>query len=308
LHEYFDIARACGSVAAHLRLRVREEPFVYSHALEAVKSWLDQLQEPLFREFLSRPRADGLDPVADGTPVTYAGVTSTSYHRIACRLAWQTEEAITEGLKDAYYAGIRAGKIRAPFPPRDDLEGRWAPESWGRVLDNLRQLPAFDPEELRSLIECEHVRARNRQTAEGAASGTRGDLPPARPVQVQTDKKPRLSKGEAEVRVKKYLLAHRARARKGEISIREVVQETGVPQTSVQRTNAWTGIQDRLAQTGQSRRPQRRKAQTYSNTMDAVAQHPEAMMAELIRQQAADDEGSPLDTGRRGPARIRKKV
>jgi hypothetical protein len=115
-----------------------------------------------------------------------------------------------------------------------------------------------------------------------------------------------LSKDEANQLVSEYLRTHKQRAAVGEVGIREVNQETGVPVSSIQRTLAWRALQDALEQKGLSRRPRRRKAQAFTNKMDGVAG--DAALHQLMEQQKADDEGSPLDKGRRGKVRVRKKI
>lgn len=117
---------------------------------------------------------------------------------------------------------------------------------------------------------------------------------------------PGASKGEREVLVRQYLASHKARAAKGEVSIREIAQETGVPQTSVHLTAAWKTLQDKLEEKGLSKRPRKRKAQAYTSKMDAIAGNAE--LAKLIREQKAEDEGSPFGQGRRGRVRIQKKI
>jgi hypothetical protein len=130
-------------------------------------------------------------------------------------------------------------------------------------------------------------------------------------------KKSPLSKDEREVVVRQYLKAHKGRAAKGEVGIREVEQETGVPASSISGTTAWQALQDRLDKKGLSRRPRRRKAQAYTNAMDEVVQNTDthavgpatedAELQGLIREQAGEDDGSPPDKGRRGRVRVRKK-
>jgi hypothetical protein len=115
----------------------------------------------------------------------------------------------------------------------------------------------------------------------------------------------RRSKSESEVLVRDYLEAHKDRASKGEVSIREVANETGVPLASAQQTAAWRALQDKLVTKGLSKRPQRRRAQAFTGKMDSVAF--DAELQDLIRQQEADDEGSPLGPDRRRGPRIRKK-
>jgi hypothetical protein len=117
--------------------------------------------------------------------------------------------------------------------------------------------------------------------------------------------RPRVSKEERERLVRDYLGAHKGRASKGEVSIREVSEETGVPVTSVHGTVAWIALQERLDRLGRSKRPRKRNAQAFTGKMDAVVE--DAQLTELMREQAADDEGSPLDKGRRGKTRVRKK-
>ena len=118
--------------------------------------------------------------------------------------------------------------------------------------------------------------------------------------------RPPLSKEEREVLVRDYLGAHKARAAKGEVGIREVSDETGVPVSSVHGTAAWTALQERLDRLGRSRRPRKRKAQAFTAKMDGAVE--DTQLQVLVREQAADDEGSPLDKGRRGNVRVRKKV
>lgn len=115
----------------------------------------------------------------------------------------------------------------------------------------------------------------------------------------------KLSKEERNTLVSNYLKKHKARAAKGEVSIREVSQETGVPTTSVERTSAWRALQDRLEREGRSRQPRKRKAQAYTAEMDAVVGDPE--LQELIEEQHNDYDPSPLDKGRRPKVRAKKK-
>jgi hypothetical protein len=121
--------------------------------------------------------------------------------------------------------------------------------------------------------------------------------------------KPALSKEEREVKVRDYLKSHKVRASAGELSIREIKQETGVPIPSIQRVAAWRALQDRLEKEGLSKRPRRRKAQAFTSAMDSVAEdvQKEKLTAKLTAEQAADDEGSPLDKGRRGKVRVQKR-
>src|SRR5262249_41682520 len=118
--------------------------------------------------------------------------------------------------------------------------------------------------------------------------------------------KPRRPRAESEALVRSYLKHHKARAAKGEVSIREVHQETGVSIGSIQGTAAWKALQSKLEKLGRSRCPQRRKAQAYTNEMDGVAG--DTALQELIREQEKDSEPSPLDKGRRGKVRIKKKL
>jgi hypothetical protein len=115
-----------------------------------------------------------------------------------------------------------------------------------------------------------------------------------------------LSKEEREALVRDYLKAHKARAARGEVSIREVSEETCVPVSSIQGTVAWTALQDRLDHLGRSKRPRKRRAQAYTPKMDAAVE--DVRLNELVGEQAADDDASPHDRGRRGNVRVRKKV
>jgi hypothetical protein len=118
-------------------------------------------------------------------------------------------------------------------------------------------------------------------------------------------RKPHLSKKEAEKRIGKYLRTHRTRAAKGEIHIPELVRETGVPKSSISGLECLTRLQDELEERGLSRRPRKKTAQPYTSKMDDVVE--DAQLKELIGEQRRDDEPSPLDKGRRGKVRCRKK-
>ena len=120
------------------------------------------------------------------------------------------------------------------------------------------------------------------------------------------DGKSRVPRAEATNRVRDYLKKHKNRAAKGELSIREVAEETGLSLSSVQQTDPWRAFQDRLEKEGRSKRPLRKKAQAFTGPMDSIVEDGE--LQELIREQAADDEGSSLDKGRRGRVRVRKRI
>jgi hypothetical protein len=120
-----------------------------------------------------------------------------------------------------------------------------------------------------------------------------------------TTKTVRLTKDERNKQVSDYLKKHKVRAAKGGLPIREVVQETEIPQTSVERTPAWTALQNELERKGLSRRPRRLKAQSYTAEMDAVVG--DATLQDLVKEQESDYEPSPLDKGRRPKVRARKK-
>jgi hypothetical protein len=124
-------------------------------------------------------------------------------------------------------------------------------------------------------------------------------------VAPESNRRRRFSKAEAENAVKDYLKKYKARAAKGEVGIREINQETGVSIGSIQDTDAWTGVQDRLEKVGLSKRPRRRKAQAFTPAMDSVAE--DVQLAKLTAEQAADDEGSPLNRGGRGKVRVVKR-
>ena len=90
------------------------------------------------------------------------------------------------------------------------------------------------------------------------------------------------------------------------VSIRQINKETGVPLASIQKTKAWRALQDALEKLGRSKRPRRRKAQAFTAEMDSAVEDSE--LNELMKEQAADDDGSPLDKGRRGKVRVRKRI
>jgi hypothetical protein len=161
-------------------------------------------------------------------------------------------------------------------------------------------LAANGIDRLQALVYLESV----IETLTDRAPNAAVDAPP-RDAPPEDAKKPALSKGESEVKVRAYLKSHEARARKGEVSIREIKQETGVPIPSIQGIAAWRALQDRLEKEGLSKRPRRRKAQAFTSAMDSAAGDPE--LQGLVREQAADDEGSPLDKGRRGKVHVRKQ-
>jgi hypothetical protein len=123
----------------------------------------------------------------------------------------------------------------------------------------------------------------------------------------ETNKRRRMTKAEAEVIVRQYLKKHRARAKKGEVGIREIVQETGVPQSSVDRLDCWRALQDQLEKHNLSRRTCRRKAVSFSGKMEATVADSEQALGVLINEQAADYEPSPIDDRGRRSVKCRKK-
>jgi hypothetical protein len=118
-------------------------------------------------------------------------------------------------------------------------------------------------------------------------------------------KKTRLPPGRAEMLVAKYLRKHKSRAAAGLVSVREVHRETGASIGTITGTRAWRALQDRLEQVGLSRRPQKGKTIPYTKAMDDVGG--DADVRRLIAEQAATDEGSSLDPGRRPKARVRER-
>ncbi len=124
------------------------------------------------------------------------------------------------------------------------------------------------------------------------------------------DRKSGVPIAEANSRVRDYLKKHKARAAKGEVSIRELHQETGLPLGSIHRTDAWTALQERLEKEGRSKRPHRKKAQAYTNKMDETGGTDDEELQRLIKEQKAepDYDPPPAGKGRRGKVRIRKKA
>jgi hypothetical protein len=230
-------------------------------------------------------------------------------------------------LKSLFWLAARARK----FPEEDlldavnEAEGGWTGcERLARTLSVGRGIPfgAFD----RALRKANKIRVELEQIALGnpdypfnalhrrfpemerrlealGATFAGGDpLPTAR-----QGKRQRLSGEEAEVLVDEYLRRHKARASKGEVSIREVVQETGVPQGSVAGTDAWKALQGRLEKLDLSKRPRPRKAVAFSPGMEATVADPDQAVRELLAEQQSDYEPSPFEEGRRPPVRCRKK-
>jgi hypothetical protein len=120
-----------------------------------------------------------------------------------------------------------------------------------------------------------------------------------------TAKKARLSSREADERVRQYLCRHKARAGKGEVSIRKISQETGVARSSVAACASWRALQDELEKRGRSRRPCRKKAASFTDRLHETAADPE--LQGLINEQESDYEPSPLSGARRA-VRVRKKA
>jgi hypothetical protein len=120
----------------------------------------------------------------------------------------------------------------------------------------------------------------------------------------------RLTKEESNTLVSDYLTKHKARAAKGEVSIREISQEIGVPISSIANTSAWHALQGTLEAKGLSKRTRRRKAQAYTAEMDSVVGQDEtddAELQELIKEQESDYEPAPIDKGHRPKVRVKKK-
>jgi predicted DNA-binding protein YlxM (UPF0122 family) len=125
-------------------------------------------------------------------------------------------------------------------------------------------------------------------------------------IELSIPKHEKLSKEERERKVRNCIAIHKERAAKAELSIQEIAEETGVSKTSVHHTNAWQALQDRLEAKGLSKRPRKKKAKAFTKEMDAGVENLE--LNQLIREQKADDEGSPIDQGHRGKTRVAKRI
>jgi hypothetical protein len=129
-------------------------------------------------------------------------------------------------------------------------------------------------------------------------------------------RKPKMSFEEAKLLVAKYLRKHKVRVAQGKVGAREVCKKTGVSIGMLPLISAWKKYQDDLEKKGLGKRPRRKAAVAYTNTMDKVAggsdpQH-EARLRDLIRESVADSvsDPSPLDKGKsRGhKVKARKQV
>jgi hypothetical protein len=165
-------------------------------------------------------------------------------------------------------------------------------------LDGMLRLPA-------SAFQAAELAMRERWVVEWSQHA-KAELAALRREAVLTPE--RQTKEEREILVRNYLKEHKTRAAKGEVSIREVSEETGVPQSSVHNTVPWQALQARLEKQGRSRRPRRTRAQAYTNAMDAVVDAArERTLEQLINEQQDQYEPSPLDNGHRGKIRVKKK-
>jgi hypothetical protein len=189
-----------------------------------------------------------------------------------------------------------------------------AKEAWEALSRDVLLWLQTDAEtfaKVRSALEG-MVRGLLDQEPAAATLGANAVEPPAEEESKKTGKQRREEeKKRREQLVSDYLLKHKVRAAKGEVSIREIEQETGVAIGSISNTSAWKALQDRLEKEGLSKRSRKHKAQAYTKEMDSVAQDArDAMVEQLTKeQQADDDDPSPCtkDKGRRSPVRIRDK-
>jgi hypothetical protein len=290
---YRRAALSCCREAAWVRGRARERPLAVFDERETVRAWRQRLCDKTLFFSLLKVKID-IDPASDGTPVEFAGVTGTSAHRIADRLAQDTEDAIGNALRTAYYARRQCGNF--PEAPVDDFDGRWTPESFAVVVGALQELPAIDEGSLAALIECEYITTRGKsvvfdsrfvENVSGSESRTEAKIVRRMTVEAANEKARKLAK---RLRMSFFLFSEREQAR-----------QIGCSWATWRKTTFYEKAQKirfRLTrQAGKEKAPASPPVVSLTGDLEAVTGEGDRneTLDRLIAEQEADREPSPLD-------------